>query len=397
MSDSTEPSLSDDKRTICLDYLKNIVLPTLRQNTKVSYIPPLTLSLDDFIWMEQNQRKIYMAEEQEKYHKITIQKRNDNLDITKIKGQLKQQLEPQFVEYMEEISCCKFYFEKRESFVEKYGFDKFMLYSRNKEYQDEFSYYRDKEHEKFTNEKLNTISEKAQMQTQECDYDNDNVLTLASHNHTLDFFAIGDEKFYNVYYYCFTNDNILDITKFKNIMVLDISNSNLTHLPKEINQLFNLRALICENNKITTIENIYLPNLVVLSVFNNMLTQFPQIESPLGCLHIGKNNIEIIPYKKILDMQLIVFLYFDNPFDDFKNNKNLRWLESNRQKQLLTQASLSSIHDLSINKDVLQKYDDDKKINIKTLKGIEEDIYGEFYMTDFISDSITQYKRLHKT
>jgi hypothetical protein len=56
---------------------------------------------------------------------------------------------------------------------------------------------------------------------------------------------------------------------------------------------------------------------------------------------------------------------------EIKNMKNLRWLESNRQKQLLAQATLSSIHNLSINKCVLQKYEDNKKINITTLKGIE--------------------------
>jgi hypothetical protein len=92
MSDSIEFYFSDDKKTICWIIKKILsLLPTLQQTRKVSYIPPLTLSFDDLIWMGQNQRKIYMTEEQEKYNKIKIKKRNDNLDIVKTKNQLKQQ------------------------------------------------------------------------------------------------------------------------------------------------------------------------------------------------------------------------------------------------------------------------------------------------------------------
>jgi hypothetical protein len=382
-NDDNEEHLSDATKMLCLEYLRNVILPPLHQNEEITPIKE-----NFFLWIEQNCRKILLRKEQEDYFYIKKQQRNGKFDIAKKYGQLKQQQELEFVEYIKNIEGCNSGLTKR--FIEKYGFDKFMLYSRNKEYQDEHSYHRDKIREKYKFEKINKIKEKIKNQNND---ELNNILTLVNYDYTLDFFSDNDDKVYNIYYYYFTNNNILDITKFKNIVVLDVSNSDLSYLPKEINNLYNLKALMCENNKISKIEPIYLPNLVIACFFNNKLKQFPQIESPLKCLHIGKNNIVNIPYKKILEKDLIVFLYFDNPFDDFKNNEQLRWLELHRQKYLLAQANLSLIYDLVSNKDELAEYVENKKINITFLKGIEEDIFGEFYMNEFMDRIICEMKQ----
>jgi Leucine-rich repeat (LRR) protein len=184
------------------------------------------------------------------------------------------------------------------------------------------------------------------------------------------------------------NNNILDILdnlNFSHITILDISNCDIESFPQQINNLVSLRYLNCERNKIKNIEKISLPELNIFICFDNQLTIFPEIESPLSCLHIGKNNIRDIPYKKVALMNLNVFLYFDNPFDDWKNNKKLRILEGIRQQQVID-FGLSLNHYWFLWLDDVIKYNDNKKINIITLKGTEESIFEEYYMQDIIHD-----------
>jgi Leucine-rich repeat (LRR) protein len=222
------------------------------------------------------------------------------------------------------------------------------------------------------------------------------IQILLSHRHSLKTFFdadICDINYWQIYHnlFCFQKfESISNIIQFANVKILDISNCNLDFLPPEINNLHNLRMLNCESNNITNIDNILLKNLNVFNCFDNKLTNFPNIIAPLSCLHIGKNNIAVIPYTKILDMQLIVFLYFDNPFDHFKNNKKLIALESSRQKYLIElyydENSIVSYHFLEM-QNVIKNHEN-KKININALKMVEESIFEIYYMTEFIDDVV---------
>ena len=178
--------------------------------------------------------------------------------------------------------------------------------------------------------------------------------------------------------------NFLSLCKFKNILILNLSDSELTCLPKEINMLNKLVVLTCENNSITNIE-LHNPNLTALHCYNNKLTTFPIIPPSVLCLHIGQNNIKDIPYKKIEEQNLVVFLYSDNPFADYSKNKNLFILECKRQKFLI---DLYNCDDEVILfqpeiKQILKNYEN-KKISFFALKSIEETIYEEYYLCEFI-------------
>ena len=163
-----------------------------------------------------------------------------------------------------------------------------------------------------------------------------------------------------------------------NMKILNISNSNLVELPKEINLLDNLVFLDCGYNNITEI-NLTNPKLVVLDCFHNKLNKFPNISSEfIKCIHIGKNNIVDIPYKKILLMDLIVFLYYDNMIPI---NKKLLVLEFKRQQYLIQTLQFE------YNMEKIMENNDMNKISIRMLKDVEEDIYENYYMRDFIEEN----------
>ena len=170
----------------------------------------------------------------------------------------------------------------------------------------------------------------------------------------------------------------------QNIRILSIINCDLTQLPLEICTLQNLIILNLSNNKLTNIE-LSNPKLVVLDCAYNKLTEFPKFTSQIQCLNIINNNIASIPYKKIEDMRLVVFLYADNPFLNNKINKtNLLILESRRQKFLV---ELYHYQDIVIffhleMKPILKNYEN-KKICFSALKCLEESIYEEYYMYEF--------------
>ena len=170
----------------------------------------------------------------------------------------------------------------------------------------------------------------------------------------------------------------------KNIIILSLTKCNLTQSTFKINALKNLITLDLSDNKFTNIE-LSNPKLIVLDCSHNELTTFPRFNSQIQCLNIINNNISSIPYKKIEDMRLVVFLYADNPFlNKISDKKNLLILESKRQKflvELYWNQNIVNFFPLEM-KPILKNCEN-KKINYSTLKCVEESIYEEYYMYEF--------------
>jgi Leucine-rich repeat (LRR) protein len=168
----------------------------------------------------------------------------------------------------------------------------------------------------------------------------------------------------------------IEVNNMSHIKILDISNNNLFRFPsEEINLLNNLMILNCSNNNITEI-NLTNPKLIVFECYNNKLNKFPNIVSST-CINISKNNIMDIPYKKILQMNLIVFFYHDNIIPI---NKQLLVFEFKRQEYLI--QTLQFEYPYEIQK--IMKNSDDNKISIKMLKDFEEDVYENYYTRELI-------------
>ena len=169
----------------------------------------------------------------------------------------------------------------------------------------------------------------------------------------------------------------IEVNNIKHIKILDISNNNLDILPEEIKLLTNLMILDCSYNNITEI-NLTNPKLIVLDCFHNKLNKFPNIISST-CINISKNNITDIPYKKILSMNLIVFLYYGQ---NIPINKKLLVLEFKRQEYLI--QTLQFEYPYEIQK--IMKNSDMNKISIKMLKDFEEDVYENYYLRELIEE-----------
>jgi Leucine-rich repeat (LRR) protein len=211
---------------------------------------------------------------------------------------------------------------------------------------------------------------------------NSNII-LSPHN-DMTYFYENCEKFH-----CNFNDvTMKNISVYTNLTILNLNKLNLVCLPENISELHNLRLLCCDYNNIENI-NIKFKNLNVFTCFDNKLTKFPNIEAPLSCLHIGRNNITDIPYKKIIHMELIVFLYFDNPFDDFQNNKKLRMLESQRQQTVIE----NEFPFIFTNIEKVRVLHNNKKISISLLKSVEEANFEEYYMNEFIDEILHNNKK----
>ena len=189
--------------------------------------------------------------------------------------------------------------------------------------------------------------------------------------------------------------DIFHFNNLKNILILNIINCNLTQLPLEIDTLQNLIILNLSNNKLTNIE-LSNPKLVVLDCAYNKLTTFPTFKSQIQCLNIINNNISSIPYKKIEEMRLVVFLYADNPFlNKISDKKNLLILESRRQKFLVELYHYQDIVDffhLEM-KPILENYEN-KQISYSALKCLEESIYEDYFMYEFYQKIKHKYLKL---
>lgn len=146
-----------------------------------------------------------------------------------------------------------------------------------------------------------------------------------------------------------------------NIQFLNLSNSNLFHLPNEISLLKNLILLDCSSNE---------------------LNEFPTIPQSLLYLNLNDNKITKIPYKKIEEQRLVSFFYYNNPFfKNLKSDRNLLILESRRQKYIIDLYYHDDIprnHFLEMQK-IIKKYEKGK-INLSYLKSVEESFYEEYLL-----------------
>lgn len=169
-----------------------------------------------------------------------------------------------------------------------------------------------------------------------------------------------------------------------NIQHMDLSNSNLFHLPNEINLLKNLILLNCSSNKITKIE-LTNPKLECLDCSFNELIEYPIIPHSVLYLNLNDNKIKKIPYKKIEEQRLVSFFYYNNPFfKNLKSDKNLLILESRRQKyiiELYYHDDIPRNHFLEMQK-IIKRYEK-KEINLNDLKCIEESFYEEYLLNIF--------------
>lgn len=83
--------------------------------------------------------------------------------------------------------------------------------------------------------------------------------------------------------------------KWTSLETLDLSNNNLVEIDKTISLANNLKSLILNGNKISTISNLtHLPKLEYLSIVNNLITICDQLHTKVGnikTLNLSQNNI----------------------------------------------------------------------------------------------------------
>jgi len=194
------------------------------------------------------------------------------------------------------------------------------------------------------------------------------------------------------------DEHLFSQAQFSHLVILDISNNHLTKFPNQLQELRYLRALDCSDNQIQQVDSLLMNQLQVLVMFNNQLARIPTIKAPLSCLHIGQNritNLSFNTFQYLLQLQLVVFLYFENPFCAFNrinlmpNNstyKFLRRLETTRQKHLIElfydqdkalDCACPEMHQ------VIQ-WHNRRKINYSILKLLEETVFETYFMYEFI-------------
>jgi len=120
-----------------------------------------------------------------------------------------------------------------------------------------------------------------------------------------------------------------DLTRFKNLKVLDCSCNKLTSLPTlpenltelycSFNQLAslpelneNLEVLICYNNQLTSLPELN-KNLEYLDCSCNKLTSLPLLNGKLIELYCHKNHLSYLPY---LNENVNNFICYSNPIYD---------------------------------------------------------------------------------
>lgn len=125
--------------------------------------------------------------------------------------------------------------------------------------------------------------------------------------------------------YLFINDNnltSLNVSQFKNLTVIDISNNNISELPYLPNML---EELACENNMIKYITDHN--KLKILLCSNNKMTEIGNY-SQLKTLSCDKNNIQNMKsYNQLEKLEC-----FDNPITNISNQKQLKYIDCSNTK-----------------------------------------------------------------
>lgn len=98
-------------------------------------------------------------------------------------------------------------------------------------------------------------------------------------------------------YYCYLNDtrkyilnNVKELNNIVNkdlVIEIDISNYGLRKLPKCINEFINLQNFYCNNNNLSTLEELNLPNLQIIYCSYNNLTNIKHLNSIKSLLFIN--------------------------------------------------------------------------------------------------------------
>jgi len=106
------------------------------------------------------------------------------------------------------------------------------------------------------------------------------------------------------------------------ITTLDLYQANLAFLPKEINQLRNLKSLSLNNNQIQVIPELNLPNLEKLNASNNQIQIFSENSNlpNLLVMSLTNNPIKILPDFGLYDVQMFLFnnaKFIEIPLDIF--------------------------------------------------------------------------------
>lgn len=89
---------------------------------------------------------------------------------------------------------------------------------------------------------------------------------------------------------------------------LDLSNNNLVEIDKTVNLLPNLKKLVLNDNKISTISNLsQLPNLSHLSLSNNLISICDRLHVKIGnilSLNLSQNNLTSLEcFKKLYSLE----------------------------------------------------------------------------------------------
>jgi Leucine-rich repeat (LRR) protein len=135
-----------------------------------------------------------------------------------------------------------------------------------------------------------------------------------------------------------------DLTRFKNLKILNCSVNQLTYLPT-LPQ--NLKILYCSNNQLTSLPT--LPqNLTELNCYNNKLTSLPTLPQNLKILYCSNNQLTSLPtlpqnldyldcsYNKLtvlptLPQNLETLHCYNNPISEIVNNSSFIKIKQNIQ------------------------------------------------------------------
>ena len=116
------------------------------------------------------------------------------------------------------------------------------------------------------------------------------------------------------------------------ITELDISNKDLTELPKDIAKYTNLKILNCSFNQITSLDNLPL-RLEILYCWNNNITSLDNLPPTLKELNCSYNQIinldNLPPSLKVLYCYQNPFTYdFEPSLENIRNYNASRMLSS---------------------------------------------------------------------
>ena len=111
--------------------------------------------------------------------------------------------------------------------------------------------------------------------------------------------------------------------------VLNLSNKNLTKIPKEIKYLINLTDLNFSNNQISEIENLEtLTNLRYLNLDNNQINKIKNLKTLTKLKHLSLNNNQISKIKNLEMLTKLALLFLNNnQITKIENITNLMYLD----------------------------------------------------------------------